>query len=137
MEETAQVNLRNIESGNTCAALISFGWDGRNAYLSVEVPGADISAQAEGRDLFDGLQQIRRELEPRGWYPLCNGARIDCYPSGMARDMGGGRAVYELTMGKPGRPPLVGLFEPAPPERVGAVADQDAYYSRWLDSLKS
>lgn len=52
----------------------------------------------------------------------------------MARDMGGARAVYELTIGKPGRPPLVGLFEPAPPEKVGTVADQDAYNQRWLAS---
>jgi hypothetical protein len=137
MEETAQVELRHIESGETCAALISIGWDGRNAYLSVEAPEADIFARADGRDLFDGLQQIRRELEALGWYPLCNGARIDCYPSGMARDMGGGRAVYELTIGKPGRPPLVGLFEPAPPEKVGTVTDQDAYYARWLNTRKS
>jgi hypothetical protein len=55
----------------------------------------------------------------------------------MARDMGGGRAVYELTMGKPGRFPLVGLFEPAPHEKVGTVAEQDAYYERWLKAPKS
>ena len=52
MEQTAQVNLRNIESGKTCAALISFGWDGRNAYLSVEVPGASISAQVADQDAY-------------------------------------------------------------------------------------
>jgi hypothetical protein len=39
---------------------------------------------------------IRLQLEPLGWFPLCNGARLDCYPSAMARDMGAGRAVYVL-----------------------------------------
>lgn len=100
--------------------------------LSLDAPELDLSAEARGRDLFEGLQQIRRRLEPLGWYPLCNGARIDCYPSGMARDMGGARHVYELTIGEAGRPPLVGLFEPAPAEEIGTVAEQDAFNQRWL-----
>jgi hypothetical protein len=137
MEESAEVDLRNVESGVICGALITFGWDGRDAYLSLQAPELDLSAEAHGRDLFDGLQQIRRRLEPQGWYPLCNGARIDCYPSGMSRDMGGARAVYELTIGKAGRFPLVGLFERAPPEKVGTVAEQDSYYQRWLEAPKS
>ena len=108
VEQTAQVDLWNIESGAICGALITYHWDGRNAYLSLEAPDRALSAYAHGRDLFDGLQQVRRQLEPLGWYPLCNGARIDCYPSGMAREMGGASAVYELTIGSPGRFPLVG-----------------------------
>ena len=50
----------------------------------------------------------------------------------MARDMGGARSVYELTIGEAGRPGLVGLFEPAAAANVGTVADQDAYYRRWM-----
>jgi len=48
-------------------------------------------------DLFAALQDLRKKtLEPLGSIPLCNGARVDCYPSGMARDMGGGQVVYVL-----------------------------------------
>jgi hypothetical protein len=137
MAESAQVDLWNVKSGVTFGAVITFRWDGRVAVLSLEAPELDLSAEASGRDLFDGLQQLRRHLEPLGWYPLCNGARIDCYPSGMARDMGGARAVYELTIGKAGRPPLVGLFEPAPAEKVGTVAEQDVYNLRWLTTPKT
>jgi hypothetical protein len=136
MAESGQVDMWNANSGVTCGALIIFRWDGRDAILSLDVPELDLSAEAHGRDLFDGLQQLRLQLEPLGWYPLCNGARIDCYPSGMARDMGGARAVYELTIGKPGRPPLVGLFEPAPAAKVGTVAEQDTYHQRWLTTPK-
>ena len=64
--------------------------------------------------------------------PLGNGARVACYPSGMARDMGGACAVYELKIGKAGRPPLAGLFEPAQVDKAGTVAEQDGYYQRSL-----
>lgn len=135
--ESAQIDVWNADSGVTHGAVIAFRWDGREAFLSLDVPELDLSAEGHGRDLFDGLQQLRRQLEALGWYPLCNGARIDCYPSGMARDMGGARAVYELTIGKPGRPPLVGLFEPAPATKVGRVSEQDAYYQRWLEAART
>jgi len=134
MTESAQVDLWNIESAATCGALITVRWDGREACLSLDAPETGLSAEARGRDLFDALQQLRRQLEPQGWYPLCNGARVDCYPSGMARDMGGARSIYALAIGQAGRPALVGLFEPAPPEKVATVADQDAFYQRWLAS---
>ncbi|HEX2322486.1 MAG TPA: hypothetical protein VHJ18_26195 [Streptosporangiaceae bacterium] len=89
---------------------------------------------ADGPDLFDALQQLRLMLEPHGWTPLCNGARVDCYPPGTARDMGGGTMVYVLGR-KPRRfrrLPLVAIFDPASKEAVGSVADQDAYFGRWL-----
>ena len=36
-------------------------------------------------DFFDALRQIRLELETQNAMILCNGARIDAYPSGMSR----------------------------------------------------
>ena len=55
----------------------------------------------------------------------------------MARDMAGGNKVYELVIGKAGRPPLVGLLEPASLDKVGTVAEQDAYFRQWMDGRKS
>ena len=104
--------------------------------MSLTVPDLGMTMEIRGRDIFDALQQLRLKLEPLGWYPLCNGARVDCYPSGMARDMGGAQAVYVLTIGKSGRPPVVGTLEPAPRDSVGTVAEQDAYFRRWLDTPK-
>lgn len=144
--DTAQIDLWNKRSGETVTAVLSLQWDGVNARLSLEAPELGLSLQAEGPDLFDALQQLRKQtLEPLGWVPLCNGARVDCYPSGMARDMGGGQVVYvlsarpRLSVGRYGprlRRPLVDTFEPAPKKSVGTVEDQDAYFRTWLDSRR-
>ena len=110
------------------------GRDGRYATLSLEAPDLRLALEASGRDLFDALRQLRQlrlQLEPLGWYPLCNGARIDCYPSGMARDMGEGRAVYVLSQTLD-KLPLIPTFEPADREKVGTVAEQDANFERWF-----
>jgi hypothetical protein len=137
MDETVQVDLWHPVSAARTEALVRSSWSGRTVTLSLDAPDLGIAVTAEGRDLFDALQHVRLELEPLGWIPLCNGARIDCYPSGMARDMGGASSVYELEIGKAGRFPLVGLFEPAPPEKVGTVAAQDSYFARWISGPKS
>ena len=136
--DTAQVDLWNERSGEVVGAIISPQWDGGTVRLTIEAPDVDLALQADGPDLFAALQQLRRSLELLGWVPLCNGARVDCYPSGMARDMGGGASVYVLSA-KPGlhrRLPLVGTFDPAPKESVGTVEDQDEYFRRWLGSRR-
>jgi hypothetical protein len=97
----------------------------------------DITLEVRGRDIFDALQQLRLKLEPIAWYPLCNGPRVDCYPSGMARETGGAQAVYVLTIGKSGKPPLMGTLEPAARDNVATVAEQDAYFRRWLDTRRN
>ncbi|RKE17927.1 hypothetical protein [Streptomyces sp. TLI_171] len=83
------------------------------------------------RLLFDALSRLRPQIEPLGFQLLCNGARIDAYPSGMSRDMGGGRTLYVLT---PGRTPRqrVAVFDRAAPSSVGTVAAQPAFYESWL-----
>jgi hypothetical protein len=136
--DTVQIDLWNQNSGEVVGVTINPGWDGRNAQLSVEAPELDLSFQADGPDLFAALQQLRKTMEPLGWFPLCNGARVDCYPSGMARDMGGGASVYVLSAKRHfrRRPPLVGTFEPAPKESVGTVADQEAYFTTWLEGRR-
>jgi hypothetical protein len=134
--DAVQVDLWSQTSGEIAGAIITPQWDGGRAELLIEAPELDLTLRADGPDLFAALQQLRKSLEPLGWFPLCNGARVDCYPSGMARDMGGGASVYVLKarrrLGR--RLPLVGTFEPAPKEAVGSVDDQDAYFKRWLET---
>jgi hypothetical protein len=89
-----------------------------------------------GGDLFDCLCKLRTELDKLGIKLLCNGSRIDAYPSRMSRDMGGAKKVYLLTMGQQGRlEDLVDIFDEAPAERIGTVEEQKAFYRKWLDSL--
>lgn len=133
--EPVRVALWNRRTSSTSEASIACRWDQRMAVLSLTSASVD-PMEAVGADMFEALQQLRLRLEPLDLYPLCNGARVDCYPSGMARDMGGGLRVYVLTIGQSERPPVVGTFDPADPGQVGTVAEQDAHYSRWLDDQR-
>ena len=57
---------------------------------------------ATGPDMFEALVRLRRQLEPDGLMVAVQGSRRDTYPSGMARDMGGGMRVYIMRPGQPG-----------------------------------
>lgn len=87
---------------------------------SVEV-GAD--------DAFEALCRVREQLEPDGWRLGVAGAHVDVWPSGMARDQGGGLRAYRLTAAGAG--PLVDTFEPVDPATVTTVADQEAAAERF------
>jgi hypothetical protein len=91
-----------------------------------------------GDNLFDCLVLLRHALEKDGYLPLCNGARLDTYPSHMGLEMGGGRSVYVLTMGRPASlADLVDILGATDATRVGTVTQQRSNYLKWLDSLKT
>ena len=105
---------------------------------STKIVVAGQALRAEAGDLFDCLVRIRMDLEKNGAKILCNGARLDAYPSRMARDMGGGRKVYLMRMGEVARPEdLVGTFDEAPIEKIGSVDDQRKFYLSWIESVRS
>jgi len=90
----------------------------------------------EGSDLFDCLVKARREWEKKGARILCNGSRRDVYPSGMSRQMSGGRKAYVLGIGERASSScLVDIFEPAAPDMVATVDDQKVYYEQWIRSI--
>ncbi|MCT7981394.1 hypothetical protein [Laspinema olomoucense] len=94
--------------------------------------------QFEGKDVFDGFCELRLFLEKKGWNILCNGARVDAYPSSMSRDMGGGMKLYHLQIGKrPQRSDLLRIFDKAEPNKIGTIEEQRLYYERWRASEKS
>jgi hypothetical protein len=115
-----------------------FEREGNGFRLRLLLDGAEFSAKSD--DYFEALQHIRLQLEPSDRFPLCYGASRNCYPSGMARDMGGGLSVYKLTIGaKPARPAvaLVAAFDDGPDIELATVAEQDAFFERWLASVTS
>ena len=88
-----------------------------------------------GDDLFEALCNLRKYLEPKGLRVLCNGSRVDAFPSEMSRQMGGGRRLYILKMGQPAQEDsLVDMFDMACDGKVGTVAEQEEYFKRWLAS---
>jgi hypothetical protein len=125
--------------GRAMACTVTFSPDrqaGRG--YAMELRSVELGAyHAREADLFECLRTIRRELEPTGVRLCCNGARVDVWPSGMARDMGGGRHAYILRMGRQAqRSDLVSIFDPAPVEAVGDVDDQEAYARRWFEHFR-
>ena len=90
----------------------------------------------KGNDLFDCLCELRKTFQRNSWFILCNGVRIDSYPSGMSRDMGGAKKVYINKLGlRPERIDLVKIFDEAPLDNIGTVDEQIAYHKLWLESL--
>lgn len=88
-----------------------------------------------GWDLFECLTLLRLDLERQGVFLLCQGARVDVYPSGMQRDMGGGQVAYRMIMGKNADlEDEVNIFEVTTDERLGTVEEQQQYRRTWLDA---
>ncbi|GAB2978017.1 hypothetical protein LWP59_38935 [Amycolatopsis acidiphila] len=88
---------------------------------------------ATGPDMFEALVRLRRQLEPEGLRIAIQGSRRDAYPSGMARDMGGGERVYVLRPGRTARrDDLVDTFAEAPPDQLATVDEQRTFWEAWL-----
>lgn len=101
-------------------------------YFSTEPPwrvtlmlNGGTAIEHAGSDLFECLVALRRELEHDGLLLCCQGARLDVYPSGMARQSSGGRLAYQIPGNrKPTRDDVVDIFDPADPSTVGSVDAQ-------------
>lgn len=87
--------------------------------------------RGQGPDLFDALLDVRRALEEDGWRLAVQGARRDTWPSGMLRDQLDGATVYVLPDDVKAKPETVGTFDPASPDLVVTVAEQEAAWSAW------
>jgi hypothetical protein len=92
---------------------------------------------AQANDYFEALCQIRERLAEGGLHPFCYGASLNVYPSGMARDMGAGLKAYKMTIGKHARlEDLVEIFAAGPDVKPSTVAEQRAFWERWLNTPK-
>jgi hypothetical protein len=84
-----------------------------------------------GEDVFECLTQLRIELAKYGYKPLCAGARLDVYPSGMARDMGDGLSAQVISS-EPTNDwediQHVSIFDYAEPDLIASVEEQFNYY---------
>jgi hypothetical protein len=87
---------------------------------------------ATGPDMFEALVRLRRQLEPDGLMVAVQGSRRDTYPSGMARDMGGGMQVYVMRAGRSARQEdLVEPLGDASPDQITTVDEQRAFAEAW------
>jgi hypothetical protein len=98
----------------------------------------DVSIDESASDYFEAFCRVRNQLDKEGLQPLCYGASLNVYPSGMARDMGAGLKAYRLTIGKQARlTDLVDIFEHGQDVVPASVPQQKEFWEAWLRSEKS
>jgi hypothetical protein len=119
-------------------AVIHWWWTARGpedayrAELEWSGPAIEVSAT----DMFEALARIREQVEPQGWFVAVQGSRLDTFPSGMQRDMGGGLSVYVLRMGEPVRlGDVVDTLAEADPGTLATVAAQRDHAMAWTRSV--
>ncbi len=89
----------------------------------VEITSSEFDpVRAREDDAFEALCTVRDVLEPLGWRIGVLGAQPDVWPSGMARDQGGGLSAYRMTSRGAGS--VVDTFEPVDPATVTTVGEQ-------------
>ena len=100
--------------------------------LVIVWPGGSRERHFDAPDFYECLRAFRRVIEPDGFRVLCQGARPNVCPSGMARQMGGAWKSYVHTLGQPGSMnDLVGTFDPVDDiASVGTVQEQDEFMRR-------
>jgi len=89
-------------------------------------------------DFFEAFCQIRLVLEKEHLIPFCYGASLNVYPSGMARNMGGGLKAYKLNKGRHAKmEDLVYIFSEGPDVVPSQVSRQKEFFEEWLNSLRA
>ena len=134
MSETKILKVRTRDGRvEHCQLKVSIAPPWTLSFVGLSMRLSDIAAS----DLFDGLCMIRKQLETFGAQISCAGARLDVFPSGMSRSMSGGRKAYITRFGAPAlQGDLIDIFDPAEPDLVGTVAQQEEYHDKWILSLQ-
>jgi len=114
-------------------ATVTWRFERTSWVVEIACPGFG-KAEARADDAFEALCLIREELEPFGWQIGVAGAQANVWPSGMARDQGGGLRAYRMTPERVGD--LVDTFEPVDPETVTTVALQRAETDRLYKEIR-
>ena len=87
-------------------------------------------------NIFDSIVELRKKLELKNIYLLCNASVINVYPSGMQKEFGGTKA-YKLQMGKQATlSDVVDIFDYDSELKIGSVKEQEEFYENWIESLR-
>lgn len=90
---------------------------------------------SKGDNIFDSIVELRKKLESKDIYLLCNASVVNIYPSPMQKEFGGTKA-YKLQMGKQAvLTDVVDIFDYNSELEVGSVEEQKKFYENWLESL--
>ena len=87
-------------------------------------------------NIFDSVVELRKKLELKNIYLLCNASVINVYPSGMQKEFGGTKA-YKLQMGKQAiLIDVVDIFDYDSELKIDSVKEQEEFYENWIESLR-
>ena len=124
-----------VRGRELCEGLIDWSkeltQEGRTSYtVRLAWNGESVSGVAD--DMFEALVEIRRQVEPKGWLLAIQGSRLNAYPSGMARDMGGGEKVYVLRPRQPALlTDLVDTLADTSIDDIATVDEQLKFFENW------
>lgn len=97
--------------------------------------GSLCESEFRDRDLFEALCRLREHFENKGEKVVCAGARFDVFPSGMSREMTGGRKAYVMKLGRQATE-IVDIFDAANLLEISSVEDQREFRDQWIRSLQ-
>jgi len=114
-------------------ATVSWRYEDRLRVVAIDSPAFE-PVEARANDAFEALRFMRDQLERDGWRIGVVGAQADVWPSGMARDQGGGLRTYRMTGEGVGA--VVDTFAPVDPATVTTVAEQRAEADRLYEEIR-
>ena len=101
--------------------------------LKIEIERTIYSSKSD--NIFDSVVELRKKLELKNIYLLCNASVINVYPSGMQKEFGGTKA-YKLQMGKQATlTDVVDIFDYDNGLKIGNVKEQEEFYESWIESF--
>ena len=106
----------------------------RHGRVELIFEGGDLHIEVEDYYPFLALSQLRRELEPKGIKILCNGSRLDVYPSSAVII---GVRAYLLELGVGGtKESLCYIFDSTDNlNKIATVDEQWEYWLKWRESV--
>ena len=138
MDERHRINLVGGNVGET--AIFTLFEEGRDAsaHCRLRCEYRDKAVESTATDFFKALCDVRSLLAKDGLIPLCYGASLNVYPSGMARDMGQGLKAYKMAIGRHARrEDLVYIFAQGANVVPASVAAQEQFWREWLMSPRT
>ena len=101
--------------------------------LKIEIENMGYFSKSD--NIFDSVVELRKKLELKNIYLLCNASVINVYPSGMQKEFGGTKA-YKLQMGKQATiSDVVDIFDYDSELKIGSVKEQEEFFESWLESF--
>jgi hypothetical protein len=136
MEKTTEkLIIQNIDGQKETATILHYREETTRELWVLKFISSIFQNKYKGTDIFQCLISLRRELAEHNYFPLCNGARIDTYPSGMCGSMGNGFVVLQHRLGKQTSiNDILHTFDYAEPDLIGSVEEQLEFLQQCLNS---